>query len=474
MTSSVFPSKLKMNRNKALGVAGVIVLATGGLSWFGIDRAQAKDLCPGAPVYFGENLVDKDGNEGPARIRLSWNDDKSEACATLKHRDSADGKEAEGTLKIVSAVETKEDSRVSKWATDPLTVKTDNKCVTISAAFKWENVTYRLPETKQCGNGDPIKSTTTIKKANAPTVPTPTHDGPKNTGPNNAGPNNAGPNNAGPNNAGSNNARPNNDRPRNVDPVIVGSFNAMVYGRTIPGGAYYGKMPGSDERTRLLVEILRENKSSLVGLQEFMPPQAAEFRRVAGDEYGLAHPTGDTKNAIAYKRSQFELIRNESIRIHSYANERRAQPYALFRNKQTGEFIWFADFHNPANTATYPHQEQYRAMSKQVEIDLAHRLRETGRPVIVVGDMNEGSSYYCSMTRSGQMHAAQIGGDHRNGNCHPPASSHIDWIFGSNEVTFKHFSRQHGPKVQRSTDHAVYFVEVDLLQAKATLVPNPK
>jgi hypothetical protein len=50
-------------------------------------------------------------------------------------------------------------------------------------------------------------------------------------------------------------------------------------------------------------------------------------------------------------------------------------------------------------------------------VDLVRNLGKAGLPVIVTGDMNERSGYFCRLTASPDMHSA-FGGSHSSG-CRP-------------------------------------------------------
>jgi hypothetical protein len=104
--------------------------------------------------------------------------------------------------------------------------------------------------------------------------------------------------------------------------------------------------------------------------------------------------------------------------------------------------------HNPADTAKYHHQQKYRTAAMKQEIELVNKLRKSGIPVVVTGDMNEGNEYYNGMTHGAKgMHAAA------SPNGKPPKHPGIDWIFGSQDVDFDHYVRDHGALVQHTTDH---------------------
>jgi len=95
-------------------------------------------------------------------------------------------------------------------------------------------------------------------------------------------------------------------------------------------------------------------------------------------------------------------------------------------------------------------------------VALANRLvRESDAPVFVTGDMNEHEEYLCRMTAGAPMVAAR--GDSGDGACHADVPAGIDWIFGSQGVSFTSYVEDRGPLVDRTTDHPVVVAGVRLV-----------
>jgi endonuclease/exonuclease/phosphatase family metal-dependent hydrolase len=132
-------------------------------------------------------------------------------------------------------------------------------------------------------------------------------------------------------------------------------------------------------------------------------------------------------------------------------------PVVLLRHLTTGRQVWVISVHNPADTHFSPRNETYRREAIRREIVLVHSLvSATGLPVILLGDLNEKGSAFCHLTVNGDLHAAG-GGSHADGNCQPPTSHGIDWIFGSPAVAWTDWTVDRSEGVRRTTDHPLVF-----------------
>ena len=102
----------------------------------------------------------------------------------------------------------------------------------------------------------------------------------------------------------------------------------------------------------------------------------------------------------------------------------------LLRNRATGGEFWVVTIHNSPRT-----QEADRDSATAAEIALFNRLRATGRPVLVTGDMNEKAEWFCKASTGAGMVAAN-GGSGAGGCVLPPGPLRIDWIMGGGGVDF--------------------------------------
>lgn len=240
-------------------------------------------------------------------------------------------------------------------------------------------------------------------------------------------------------------------------PFTIATFNMLGASHTAPGGNKRGWADGVT-RARWAVDVLESHRADVVGFQEMQAVQARTFSALTGYEYGLFSPPGDTENSIAWSRAAFTLVRATTQPIPYFEGHVRDMPVVLLRSNQTGQYLYFVNVHNPADTRQHPHNAHWRRVATSREVALVRALRSHGRPVLVTGDMNDSRRAFCRFTASRDLHAA-AGGSHI-GSCRAPAYRGIDWIFGSAGTQFEGFAVDRSRLVRRTTDHPVVFARV--------------
>lgn len=253
------------------------------------------------------------------------------------------------------------------------------------------------------------------------------------------------------------------DEPPPVADFVISSFNVLGSSHTAGQG---GLGPGP-ARMRQAVNLLAHHGVDVVGFQELQGDQYRELQRVAGGTYDVypgtaAGPLG-IENSLAWRTSEWTLQQAATIAIPYFDGNRRPMPYVLLKHNESGRFAWFANFHNPATNPKRGNNDRWRAIATTIEIELAQRLRaETGYPVFITGDMNEREEYFCRLTGGAAMIAAN-GGSNIGGACNPPPyPMPVDWIFGSDMVTFAGYYRDESPYVRRTTDHPMIVAQAIL------------
>jgi hypothetical protein len=242
--------------------------------------------------------------------------------------------------------------------------------------------------------------------------------------------------------------------PLPVAEFVISSFN--VLGSSHTAGRRDGMAPGR-VRARQAAQLLAQHGVDVVGLQELQLDQYQELTRVAGATYDFwpgtaAGPLGN-ENSLAWRTSEWTAVQRYTEPIPYFGGRVRPMPYVLLRHNASGRYAWFANFHNPATNPKTGNNDRWRARAAALEIALANRLRaETGYPVFITGDMNEREKIFCPMTGSATMVAAN-GGSNVAGACLPPSPMNVDWIFGSDMVSFTGYLRDDGWLVNRTSDH---------------------
>ncbi|NUR06695.1 MAG: hypothetical protein HOQ45_06770 [Nocardioidaceae bacterium] len=241
----------------------------------------------------------------------------------------------------------------------------------------------------------------------------------------------------------------------------VSSFN--VLGASHTRGGARGMAPGA-VRARHAAELIRRHGAEVVGFQELQGGQLAVLRRHTNLDFwpGSALRARDTENSIGWRRDTWAAVDKRVVSIPYFDGHPRPMPYVKLRHLRTGLEAWFANFHNPADTGRYPHQQRFRDRATAIEISLANQLvRQSGDPVFITGDMNERDEYFCRMTAGAPMIAARGGSN--VGSCQPGNPRAVDWIFGSQGVDFTGYTEDRSPLVRRTTDHPVIVARVHIV-----------
>lgn len=237
----------------------------------------------------------------------------------------------------------------------------------------------------------------------------------------------------------------------------VASFNVLGHSHTTGGGNKPGYAPGPT-RMRMAVQVLRNYGAELVGFQEFEPIQNASFQRIAGGQYGtypgMRLGRSGVRRTIAWRTDTFELLRAATVPTPYFRGNRVPMPYVLLEHKETGQRVWAINVHNPTSNAKRGNNARWRAVGMQIQTNLVNRLhRETGYPVILMGDFNERAQAFCTVTGRAPMRASA--GGSTGGGCRPPGDLGIDWIFGTTDMEFTRHVRTRSGLVARASDHPI-------------------
>jgi endonuclease/exonuclease/phosphatase family metal-dependent hydrolase len=242
----------------------------------------------------------------------------------------------------------------------------------------------------------------------------------------------------------------------------VASFNVLGHSHTEPGG-HSPARPSGPARMGATMEALRAWGVDVVGLQEFQPPQMAEFVRRSGGEFAL-YPSPDSdqrnkQNSVAWRTSTFTLVEGRSVMIPYFKGNLVPMPLVKLRHNESGLEIYVMSVHNAASIPKLGDQSRWRVAARNQQIALTNEVLTEGIPFFMTGDMNERESYFCPYTASGRMHAAA--GGSRGGACQPPPPSlaRIDWVFGSDDVEFVDYRLVDDALINRASDHPLVVAE---------------
>ena len=242
----------------------------------------------------------------------------------------------------------------------------------------------------------------------------------------------------------------------------VSSFNVLGASHTAPGGDRPG-MASGETRMQYTTQLLANNRVDVVGMQEMQPVQQAAFRKIQGTSWDL-YPGGrlnriDGHNSIAWRTDTWRLVEANTIAIPYFHGVKVQMPYILLRNIASNRLVWFANFHNPANTKFAGINLQWREQARILEVGLANKIWASGVPLVITGDMNEKAPYFCALTTGSPMKSAS-GGSWGTSTCSPPDRLKIDWIFGSLDVRFANYRVNDGTLVDKASDHPMILADV--------------
>jgi endonuclease/exonuclease/phosphatase family metal-dependent hydrolase len=255
----------------------------------------------------------------------------------------------------------------------------------------------------------------------------------------------------------------------------IASFNVLGHSHTVAGGNA-ARFADGGTRMGWTLSGLAGASVDLVGLQELQPQQLGALLGRGGATWsvwpGNALGRWGMANSIAWRKDTFKMVRAETIDIPYFGGQPRMQPYILLRHLKTGQKLWIASFHNPANHGSPGANTRYRRIATGREIALANALAETGWPVFFTGDFNDRSEYFCPVTANTALKAAN--GGSTGDACSPPDRMPVDWIFGSDRIRFTSYAAIESGVVARASDHPLVVADVRVPKEKQRIIYKKK
>ena len=201
-------------------------------------------------------------------------------------------------------------------------------------------------------------------------------------------------------------------------------------------------------RAGMTAGLLMSRGVDVGGMQEVQSDQLRVLQsRMSGYSIWPATAFGNNglRLQIYWRDSQFAMMDNGSV-TYTFASQSIPLPYVLLRDRATGAEFWVITTHNSAGGL-----EAQRDSGTAIEINLIHTLMATGRPVLITGDMNEHTEFFCKVSEATGMVAANGGSG--VGGCHlPPNPLRVDWIMGSHGMGFSGY-RQDAAGLGHASDH---------------------
>jgi endonuclease/exonuclease/phosphatase family metal-dependent hydrolase len=230
----------------------------------------------------------------------------------------------------------------------------------------------------------------------------------------------------------------------------VTSLNILGHSHTT-SGPRARRYPSGPTRAGFVADLLASWDVDVAGLQELQAPQWGVLARRLPNwsHYGPGLGREVMANSIIWDSRVWELVDGNTIQIPYFGGRRRGMPYVLLRNLATGQEVWFANFHNPADA--HGPAQRWRNAATAIQIQLANNLGADGTPVVFTGDFNDREQYFCPIVANTALEASQ--GGSADGGCAPPAKMDVDWVFGSPPIQFTQHIRVIDGLIDRTTDH---------------------
>ena len=204
------------------------------------------------------------------------------------------------------------------------------------------------------------------------------------------------------------------------------------------------------------MQVIRGQNPDVIGFQEFQDPQQARFRAITGWQIYPANTLSNIAghNSIAWNPDVWETVSTQTIGIPYFGGGNVDMPYVRLRHRASGEEVYFANFHNPANVRG--NAQRWRDIAEGREAALATRLHAEGVPVVFTGDFNEREEVFCALTTNAPLKSAS--GGSTGSPCRPPRAPYVDWIFGTTDIDFTEYATVSEGLARRASDHPMIAV----------------
>ena len=209
------------------------------------------------------------------------------------------------------------------------------------------------------------------------------------------------------------------------------------------GASHYNKNPHPGEqpysnRVPNMVAKINASGASIIGFQEFEPPQAQAFLDTTHGQWALArgrvHGQADARDAIAYQPSAWTVAETRYVTIN-YGGTPEQIPLVRFSSTTGLGDVWVLNTHNPANAVNGTNAMRDSAVRAEAKALREQQTSDPATPLFLTGDMNDKARFkklFLSLTP---------GWSTAN-----PTNNQIDWIMGGPGVSFS------GTVVDQSTN----------------------
>ncbi|WP_205471180.1 endonuclease/exonuclease/phosphatase family protein [Nocardioides sp. SYSU D00038] len=250
--------------------------------------------------------------------------------------------------------------------------------------------------------------------------------------------------------------------PRVFD-MRIGTLNILGSQHTAgPGG--YGPGPA---RAATSAGLVVDRGIDVMGMQEVQRDQQPVLDARLGGYTIWPRSDGLGRQGyrlqIAWRTERFDLL-DTGYRNYPFDRQTIPMPYVLLKERTSGAEFFVINTHNSARGL-----EGERDAATGIQVELIREMRATGRPVFIVGDVNEHTEFFCSVATSTGLVGAN-GGSGSGGCSLPPGPLRVDWIMGGGEVDFSGYVQDGASRSTGASDH--YFIHASARVTDTSHMPD--
>ena len=237
--------------------------------------------------------------------------------------------------------------------------------------------------------------------------------------------------------------------------VRAASFNVLGSEHTRHSSQYAVGV----KRARLAAKVLDANKITVLGMQEAARDQTRVLTNRGWSSYPKWRSSTDiqTAQSVLWRTTKWKRLRSRVFEIPFNRGNSREIPVVLLQHRASEKKLWVISVHL-TNGGSELERRERRVGTKRV-IAQVKKLRRSGHPVMLTGDMNDRRQIFCRVVGSTKLEAANGGRVGARG-CRPPKGARIDWIFGSPRLESSRFRFVDTRRVDKITDHTVPMVDL--------------
>ena len=233
--------------------------------------------------------------------------------------------------------------------------------------------------------------------------------------------------------------------------VNIATFNVLGSQHSTRGGSHPSHPPASVRTARAAGYVARHG-ADIVGTQELQADQLRQLTNLTGMAAypGFGWGEKETDNSILYDAGVYEFVSGDTYYV-TFVNRTRPQPILRLRHRATGREFYVLNTHTSPGDGV-AQAERYRAHA--TTSSLVRKLRGSGLPVLLTGDMNDRQEFFCRVVATAGMTTPQ-GGTYGNG-CRPPAGHlAVDWVAGAGVASWSDYWMDMTSVANKTSDHFV-------------------